>query len=208
MNKADTARDRQERRHLSTDQRRRDIVATAADLFDRNGYVNTSMQDIARAAGIAKPTLYHYFTSKDEILCRIHEEFIDQLLSRHENRLAARLRPDQLVLEVMADILELMETHRGHVRVFFENHRELPEREQAEIRLKRDRYQTMVEETFAAGTAEGLFRDVDPRTAALALFGMCNWAYQWYRKDGTMRTRDLAYVFWDYLVHGVGAGRP
>lgn len=196
---------RQARRRLTSQERKAEIVLTAARLFDEAGYGNTTMEDIARTVGVAKPTLYHYFQSKDEILFDIHEEFIDLLIDRHDRRLSAGLSPDQMLLEVMADILELMETHRGHVRVFFEHYRELPESQQASLRIKRDAYETAVEDVFRQGNQLGAFRDVEPRLAALAMFGMCNWAYQWYRAGGKLRTRDLAYVFWGYLVRGIGA---
>lgn len=196
---------RQARRRLTSQERKAEIVVTAARLFDEAGYGSTTMEDIAHMVGVAKPTLYHYFQSKDEILFDIHEEFIDLLIDRHDRRLSAGLSPDQMLLEVMADILELMETHRGHVRVFFEHYRELPESQQASLRIKRDAYETAVEDVFRQGNQLGAFRDVEPRLAALAMFGMCNWDYQWYRAGGKLRTRDLAYVFWGYLVRGIGA---
>jgi len=56
------------------DNRRRQIIELAADLFDRNGYARVTMEQIALAAGIAKPTLYHYFRAKDEILRGIFPE--------------------------------------------------------------------------------------------------------------------------------------
>lgn len=195
---------RRARRRLTIEERRDEIIRTAADLFDRDGYASTTMEDIAHAVGIAKPTLYHYFSSKDEILFGIHDEFIALLIARHESRLGAGLGVAQLLLEVMADILELMETHRGHVRVFFEHHRELPAAHQETIRLKRDAYEQMVTDVFAEGIEQGVFRQTDPHLASLAMFGMCNWAYQWYRSGGRMRSRDIGYTFWSYLVHGVG----
>jgi AcrR family transcriptional regulator len=198
---------RQARRLLTVEERRAEIISTAARLFDEAGYANTSMEDLAKAVGIAKPTLYHYFGSKDEILFDIHEEFIDLLIARHRQRDAAGLSPEQLLLEVMADILELMETHGGHVRVFFEHYRELPVSAQETIKLKRDAYEQYVEAIFRTGRDSGLFRDLDPRLGALAMFGMCNWAYQWYHPGGKLRTRELAYTFWSFLVHGI-AIRP
>src|SRR6516165_1267228 len=74
--------DRAQRRQRSLADRKHEIVTAAASVFDRDGYGSTSMDDIARTVGIAKPTLYHYFSSKDEILTSIHEEFIDLLLDR------------------------------------------------------------------------------------------------------------------------------
>jgi len=186
-------------------------VAVAASLFDKAGYHNTTVEDIARAVGLRKATLYHYFKSKDEILHSIHDEFITLLIDRHEARVSVPMSARQRLLEIIADILELMETHRGHVRVFFEHHRELGEEEREAIRDKRDTYETYVSQEIARGIEDGELRPVDVRLATFALFGMCNWAYQWYRADGPLRTREIAYVFWEILLRGLAAtedGRP
>ena len=189
---------------MSPAERRQQIITMAAEQFDHAGYSSTTMDDIARKVGVAKPTLYHYFPSKDDILHAIHEEFIDLLIARHESRAGTGLRPEQLLLEAMADILELMETHRGHVRVFFEHHRELPAEARGPIRVKRDHYEQIVEGLIAEGVDRGVFRETDPHLAALATFGVCNWAYQWYRPGGSLRSREIAYQFWNYLVYGLG----
>ncbi|MCZ7422134.1 TetR/AcrR family transcriptional regulator [Verrucosispora sp. WMMA2121] len=191
------------RRRMTAEERRREILHTAANLFDDRGYASTTMDDIAEVVGVAKATLYHYFQSKDEILHWIHDELIELLVSRHQRRLGAGLGPDQLLLEVMADILELMETHRGHVRVFFEHFRELPASAQDNIREKRQRYDDMVLQVFTDGIGSGVFRDVDVRLASFAAYGMCNWAYQWYEPRGALRSREVAYQFWSYLVRGL-----
>lgn len=185
--------------------RREEVIERAAALFDERGYYATSMEDIAEAVGVRKPTLYHYFGSKDEILFWIHEEFIDLLIARQERRADTAMTPEQLVLEIMGDILELMETHRGHVRVFFEHHRELPADEHEAIAAKRARYEEAVAQVIQRGIDDGSFRPVDVKLATLALFGICNWAYQWYRSSGPLRPRELAYLFWDIFLNGVGA---
>lgn len=113
------------RRKMTPQQRHQQIVSEAAALFDEAGYTNATMDDLAKSVGVAKPTLYHYFRSKDEILQAIHEEFIDLLIMRHEQRAITGLGPEHLLREIMVDILDLMETHHGHVRVFFEHHRQL-----------------------------------------------------------------------------------
>ena len=197
------------RRSLSTEERRQEIVTTSAELFDDAGYSSTTMEDISRAVGIAKPTLYHYFEGKEEILFSIHEEFIDLLIRRHEQRLGRALSPEHLLLEVMADILELMESHRGHVRVFFEHYRELPALHRETIRVKRDNYEAMIEDIFAGGIEANVFRITNPKLATLAMFGMCNWAYQWYRAEGPVGPEDLALRLWRIFMNGARAnGKP
>ena len=183
--------------------RRKEIVAAAAELFDRNGYANTKMEDIANELGLAKPSLYHYFKSKDEILFSIHDEFIELLEHRQIQRDQAQLVPEQKLLELMADILELMETHKAHVRVFFEHFRELPVEQQLSIRQRRDAFEQRVEGVLVEGMELGRFDRMDPRLTALAIFGMCNWAYQWFDAGGVLRGREVAYVFFRCLMHGI-----
>jgi AcrR family transcriptional regulator len=191
---------------LATVPRLREIVDGAAALFDQRGYHRVSMEDIAAAVGIRKPTLYHYVRSKDQILALIHHEFMGLVISRAEARQALDMPARQLLLEFMADILELMDTHRGHVRVFFEHYRELPPAEQEAVRGIRDRYEGMVQEVIKRGADRGEFRTTAPRLTTLALFGMCNWAYQWYQHEGPLRSREIAYSFWDVMMRGLEPG--
>lgn len=185
--------------------RRTAIIGGAAELFDSRGFHASSMEDIAEAVGLRKPSLYHYFKSKDEILYLIHDEFIELLLSRHQRRLEMGLEPRALLLEAMGDILELMETHRGHVRVFFEAHRELSKEKHDAIVEKRTRYQKAITEVLERMVSTGELRPLRADLAAQGIFGMCTWAYQWYRPDGPLRPRDIAYFFWDAILNGLTA---
>ncbi|WP_202126112.1 TetR/AcrR family transcriptional regulator [Actinomadura physcomitrii] len=181
------------------------MISLAARLFDQHGYASVSMEQIASAADIAKPTLYHYFRGKDEILRGIHETFIDLLLDRQDERLRLGLSPADLLLGAMTDVFGLMETHRGHVRVFFEHHRELPPAVREEIRLKRDRYQEQIRAAITAGVEAGQFRDVDADAATLAVFGICNWAYQWWRPGSGADPALTAQKMWDLVIRGLAS---
>src|SRR2546427_292590 len=64
--------------------RRIEIRRAAADLFEANGYFETSVNDIAELLGMSKATIYHYFSSKEEILFSIHDAFTTRLLAEHE----------------------------------------------------------------------------------------------------------------------------
>jgi AcrR family transcriptional regulator len=54
-------------RHMPEVDRRRHLIAAAADLFLHRGYHATTMDDIARAAGMSKKTVYQVFSSKSEL---------------------------------------------------------------------------------------------------------------------------------------------
>ncbi|TVR20721.1 MAG: TetR/AcrR family transcriptional regulator, partial [Ilumatobacter sp.] len=54
----------------------------------------------------------------------------------------------------------------------------------------------------------GTFKLVSAELAALALFGMCNWAYTWFRVDGEFSDIEVADYFWSWLASGFSAGIP
>jgi AcrR family transcriptional regulator len=190
---------------MSNPERRREAVYAAARLFNDKGYVDTTMGEIADAVGIAKPTLYHYFANKHEILFEIYEELMDILISRQERRIADGIEPVTQLLEAMSDILELVESHDGHGRLFTEHFREMPPDMQHVLKEKKDLYESGISRFIEAAIEMGTFREVNVDLATLALFGMCNWAYTWYRKGGGSSTREIAEAFWGYFFQGVGS---
>ncbi|MFI5177994.1 MAG: TetR/AcrR family transcriptional regulator [Vicinamibacterales bacterium] len=62
-----------------SDFRRAQILEAARRTFGRHGLTNTTMSQIARAAGVAKGTLYLYFRSKDQILRQLLDDALDEL---------------------------------------------------------------------------------------------------------------------------------
>jgi AcrR family transcriptional regulator len=72
------------RREMQKQDRERRIVAAARRLFDRKGYANTAMEEIAERAGVAVGTLYNYFPSKDELLLTILRRETDALIAAGE----------------------------------------------------------------------------------------------------------------------------
>lgn len=62
-------------------ERRQDLVTAAQRLFYTKGYENTSINDIAQAAGVTKGAFYHYFDSKEDVIEAIAQQGMDHLLT-------------------------------------------------------------------------------------------------------------------------------
>ena len=107
----------------AAEKRVREIVHEAARLFDRVGYHNTNMEMVAQAANMRKPTLYHYIKSKEEILLRIHQTLLDDLIARHKEKAARGLSREELLLGNITDILGHIARNRGYVRALLEHYR-------------------------------------------------------------------------------------
>ncbi|MFI5735023.1 TetR/AcrR family transcriptional regulator [Kribbella sp. NPDC051587] len=183
--------------------KRSEIVAIAAELFDHEGYTGTNMQTIAESAGLHKPTLYHYFQSKSELLTQIHNDFMQLLFDQLDTIPRDVIPPEDRLRSVVEHIVALMKTHRSHVRTFFEHYRELPPEHRQSIRAGRQRYEAAVVEMITDGRAQGTFRSVNPHTAAMVVFGSCNWAYHWF--DPTEDDGVTSDIIWSIIWNGLKA---
>lgn len=89
------------------------LLDTALGLFARRGYDSVGVQEIVQTAGLTKPTLYHYFGSKDGLLTALLEEKHRPLLeavqraAEYDGDLTRTLRR---VLDTYLDFLETSET--------------------------------------------------------------------------------------------------
>lgn len=81
-------------------QRREAIVDAATDLFDRNGFHGTSIDDIGAAAGISGPGLYRHFDSKDALLTAVFDRIWDRIRRSIEE---SHGEPPERALAVLVD---------------------------------------------------------------------------------------------------------
>lgn len=100
--------------------KRKCILDAAIKLFSEKGYAQTSIEELAREAGIGKGTVYSYFQTKRDIV----RAFCDDLLEYTRNELAAKTNPDtpikqQLMIIFMADFKYVSE-NKEFSRVFLQ----------------------------------------------------------------------------------------
>lgn len=185
--------------------RRDRLIEIAASLFEANGYHQTSMENLAEAADLAKPSLYYYFNSKEEILFGIHLKFILPLIEAHERRLAAGASPEELLRGALEDQMGMGAASPGMVKVFFEHRRELQGEHRSNVRANRVRYRQLIEDAIRAGIESGAFREIDPRATAFAFFGMINWAYKSLSSSRSLGPHEMAHFVFDLLLRGIAA---
>jgi len=183
---------------------RQEILRTAARLFQQRGYDATSMNDVAAALKLSKGGLYHHFQSKDEILYEImnhameitQQRVLDPVrgIADAEERLRALIR---LHIEVV-----LSPRDREITVMLHENH-PLPPSLRKQINARKKDYIHFVENLIAeVQKAKGTRGTVTPRAAALALLGMINWIYQWYKPEGALQAEHLVPQYTELLFAG------
>lgn len=186
------------------DDKRQLIIERCADLFDGGSYHRATMQMLADQVGLGKPTLYHYFRSKTDILYAIHQQHIVALIEGLDSEQRRGASHDQLLVHACRDILEEIAKHPGYVRAFFEHYGELDDPKRAEIRKRRQEYFAKICGIIKSGITAGVFRKCDVELTAYGFLGMCSWAYQWYPPmAGKIAPQKLAETFCDIFLQGL-----
>ncbi len=184
-----------------------EIFAEAVRIFREKGYHATSVQDIADAVGLQKGSLYHYISSKEQLLFKIFERSTGELTQELEAIVASGDPPTaQLYRAIEAHLTALCE-HLDIYSVYLSERRVLSGRTHSRVRAEGERHARLLEHIIQQGVAAKDFRAVDSKMAAHAILGMCNWLYQWYSPNGRLKPQEIAGIFSDLVVDGLARGR-
>ena len=183
------------------------ILRAATRVFARNGYFNSKVADIARAAKVADGTVYLYFKSKEEILHSIFDQ-----------NMAEAIAAGRKLIENLADSREKL---RRIAKLHLERlgaDRELAVVFQIELRGSTKfmeefsaagfaEYLALLRRTFEEGQRTGVFRkELNPKVAAKILFGALDeMATNWIISKRSYQLEPMADVVMDVFLNGVGS---
>ena len=183
--------------------KRHEIFVATVNLFLEKGFNETSMREIAEAAGMGKSSLYDYFETKDEILIWYFEDEIEDItvlareIASHPFPAVEKLR------QILQKQLErLLENKDFYLRLSIEVQR-LGAESQRRIQIKRHGYQDLLRGLIEQGIQEGTFRRVDTLLATRILLTALTPVVFTSRPTGTP-TEMLDEAF-SLFLHGVQA---
>jgi AcrR family transcriptional regulator len=159
------------------------LLSVAVEVFNVRGYDGTSMEDLAKAAGITKSSIYHHVSGKEELLRLSVTRALDGLFAVLDEPGAREGRAaDRLEYVVRRTCLELVE-NLPHVTLLLRvRGNTAAERDALDRRREFDH---RVAELAAEAIEEGDLRaGLDPRLTARLVFGMVNSISEWYRPGG------------------------
>ena len=186
------------------DRRRREIFNAAVKLFVEKGFNETSMREIAEAAGVGKSTLYDYFPSKDDILITFVVDEVKQMTA-WTNEVIVQ---DCSIIEKFRRILRLhldymLANRQVFLKLTFETQR-LSFESQQSIQKHRHAYQDMLIDLIREGIRQGELRPVNPVLAFRSMFGLLSSAAYTSRPTGT--PDEMLEEALDIIFKGLEAG--
>jgi AcrR family transcriptional regulator len=152
--------------------KRQEIFDASVHLFVEKGFTETSMREVAAAAGIGKATLYDYFKTKDDILLSFFEREIAEVTERAAEIARYYLPAADKLRLIMQMHLEYWLPRRAlYLRLTIEAQR-LALESQQRIQVARHAYQDMLRGLVEDGIREGAFRPVDSLLATRLLLNI------------------------------------
>lgn len=195
-----------ERATAKSQRRREDILRHATELFDRQGYANTSLDDIARAVGIAREGIYYYFRNRAEILLTIIEPRSIALIEGLKRILAAPgLDHADRLHEAVRNHLEQFDLHCLEMTVSLrDGHLEDARAVGTTMARIWKEYEALWTRLIGDGQKAGAFRKSgDPKMLAFGILGMCNWLARWYDPKKGTPIADLVEAYCDMVGRGL-----
>jgi AcrR family transcriptional regulator len=182
------------------------ILDVAAKLFAEHGYEAVSLRQICETARVSKGAIYHYFSSKEELLGAIVISSLEHLLDHLARDAGAGPGAADRLRRFIISQAEFFEAHAARFRVAMADFAELSEpiarRRVSELR---NRYTRFIRRLVAQGIAAGEFHDADVNAVVRMVLAILYWLARWHEPGGRLRAVDIAASHADIMLRGVRA---
>lgn len=182
------------------DERVHRILRVAATTFAELGYAGASLEEIARRLDMRGPSLYYYFSSKDELLRACLDHTAAEVTGRARQVAGGPGTVGQRLRRMLADqVLVQVRDFPEYMPLFMQVVVPDPDLAQHVRDLRRSQgevYLQVVDEGVAAGELEA----ADSRLALLSCSGAIAYVQEWYDPDGRLAAEELADLIADQLM--------
>lgn len=184
------------------ERRRQTILRAAIRLFNRDGYHQTSIKDLAAELGISGPSVYYYFKDKKDLLYHCHAHSLENGLSIARDAAAQPGRGLQKLEYYIRRQFNALVEQDGATWVFSDLSALKPEQRQEMKRGSRD-MDAIIRSFIEQGQADGSLTVENGRVAEFFLLGAMNWVPRWYRPDSGLTGDELAETFLQLTFDGL-----
>lgn len=191
---------------VKVDIKKEHILNAASSLFTSKSYYGTSMQDIADSVKLKKQSLYHYFSSKEDIFYElVHSALVNQI-ENMKPILKSTLSPTEKLRHAIATHLSNFIKYRAAILlqiygslIMFDSKRS------DEINGLAREYEEMFRQILREGVVDGAFRaETDISLTEFAILGLVNYVDKWYVPTGRLSPEQISLIYTDFILNGIG----
>jgi AcrR family transcriptional regulator len=188
---------------MNTLPKRYTILQTATRLFAAMGFEKTSVRKIAEEVGLSVPGMFHYVSSKEEMLNEIMIGFMDEGYKRLMEIYNSTMGPVEKLEAVCKFYVEYYAGHKDQLTILVTEGKSLSPKHRRNFVDKQRVYVEALKRLFSDLAKEGLLKSIDHSVISFIFFGMVNYTYTWYNPRGTMGPDALGDIFSEVFLRGV-----
>lgn len=176
------------------------LYTVGARLFAAQGYASTTLHEIAREVGVHKSTIFHYVSTKEELLAAILDRGLSGYLTSLQN--IANTEEDGLtrLLAATRNHLNFVFQHGLELRIFLRDRQHLGGSKGLSYLRLSEQYQATFVRIIEDGIKDGTIVKGDATLMCLFLLGSANWIVEWYNPQGRLIVAEIVKHFLNSMV--------
>jgi len=179
------------------------IFKEAARLFREKGYSGSTLRELAGKAGVKGGSVYHHFSSKQEILFTIMEHTMSTLIMRVQEAIATETKPIDKLRKAIQFHIAYHTADSDETFVTDAELRSLDAENLTTIVALRDHYERIFRQIMEEGVTREEMQIGNGRLASKALLQMCTGVSAWYRPEGEKSISDIADYYIELFFRGI-----
>ena len=188
--------------------RREQIVAAAIELFSEQGYYRTSIQDIARKAGVSIGLIYQYAQTKEDVLLLSLMSVLDSYKQEIPQSVQPADDPLEALWSTLATYCRIIDRRRSAAVLAYRSTKSLPREQREFIKQLEIETNEFVAQRLRDCIAAGLFREVNVNlvTYQLVLYAH-TWALKHWRLSQMVTIEEYIEQGFDFFVHAMATSK-
>jgi AcrR family transcriptional regulator len=185
------------------EQRREAILDQAAKLYAAKGFLGASITDLAEACKMSKSLIYHYYSSKHEILFDLMHSHVESRLEIARAVSAQNLEPRAKLEELGRKFMRLYGGAVPRHRVLLNDLHQLPARRRKIIVNIQRQIVAVVEDIIADIRPKKTLPEAARWPVAMFYFGMINWTHIWLNPQGPLDLEEITDLMSELFLNGI-----
>ncbi len=181
-------------RETSRQLKREAVILAAARAFRERGYHNTSLEDVAAALNVTKPTIYYYVANKEEILFECFRTGLDEIKAVFGELATSKDNAREKLLVLIRHYGAAIAGEFGWCMVRAED-QDLSPAMSGRIKILKSEIDQRMRGLIKEGIKDGSVAPCDPKMTAFAIAGALNWISHWYHKDASLNPAEVGEAF-------------
>jgi AcrR family transcriptional regulator len=182
------------------------LLTKAAALIARKGFEATSMRDLGKAMDASLAGLYHYFSSKEDLLFQLQLRTFTALLEAQEEVAALPGTPEERFARLITGHLQFYEQHTNELKACTFELESLSGKAYETVEAIRRQYYRLMTAAVAdviGGAPSNGKETRRSRHATLFVFGMLNWIFTWYEPSRHGTVEQIGQEMRDLVLNGL-----